>query len=426
MDRTEDLAIILVSLTKNSNFALLTENQIDNDVSFENTHQFIRTPVFVSAPSPFVIHASDIISQLHSLDKLFVSSFDQFVGFHRYYSAITHKLACQVHACHLETPLAATSVQIGVENRDQFCPWPEAQCKDFILEVTSCVAEAGVNLKELKGLCESEKLCTENKSSVTHHFEIVSFISKYLATLAQQLQRMQKARQLQQQLVDISSVAEVRSGVVNSNETAPIGQNPRAFSFYDPFLSSLDSDVSENEEQELVGDLFENCDADTGNNRSSVSPTIVTEAKTFTKNGAEVTRKDRTQGEDLVRRFEGKIPSASLAYYDKLAQSHKALLLKEAKLMHARSDHEHGQALQMERSVTSISHLLGEFASILLSQSEQVAVLNTETKNATSAVASSSSELQKTLDRSEGHGYTLCMLAVGLALLLLLLDFCTP
>ena len=67
-----------------------------------------------------------------------------------------------------------------------------------------------------------------------------------------------------------------------------------------------------------------------------------------------------------------------------------------------------------------------EFANILSTQSEGLEEVHAEGKDASSAVEASSSELQLTIDRSESHGRNVVFVSVGLAVVLLLLDFITP
>ena len=49
-----------------------------------------------------------------------------------------------------------------------------------------------------------------------------------------------------------------------------------------------------------------------------------------------------------------------------------------------------------------------------------------EGSNATAAVKDSAEQLQTTLDRTEAHGRNIALMAIGMAFLLLLLDYITP
>ena len=94
--------------------------------------------------------------------------------------------------------------------------------------------------------------------------------------------------------------------------------------------------------------------------------------------------------------------------------------------MHVRYSEELQNARKMESSVNAVGGLMTEFANILSEQSESLLEVHTEGKEATAHVKQSADELQLTIDRSESHGNNIVMLSVGLALLLVLLDYVTP
>lgn len=131
--------------------------------------------------------------------------------------------------------------------------------------------------------------------------------------------------------------------------------------------------------------------------------------------------------QSFVDRYESEIaPPKKIIEYKSVALKHKENLLKESKNLHKKYSQDLLDANKIENNVTKISNLLFEFVSILQSQREQVDDVNNAGKTTIDYVKDTDNELMLTIERSESHQKAMMMLTVGLALLLLLLDFITP
>ena len=115
--------------------------------------------------------------------------------------------------------------------------------------------------------------------------------------------------------------------------------------------------------------------------------------------------------------------SAQMRVYDSLAKKHKSALMKEASSLQLKFSEDMQNATKIEGAINQIGELLTEFASILQPQSEQIEYVRDDAKEAQEHVKSSKSQLQLTLERSERNQKSIVFLSVGLALLLLLLDW---
>ena len=131
-----------------------------------------------------------------------------------------------------------------------------------------------------------------------------------------------------------------------------------------------------------------------------------------------------TELQALVNKYERQAGTAAqLRSYDSLASKHKEALLKEATDMQTKFSENLQLAMRMEGTVTQISELLTEFASILQAQGDQVGDVHDDAKQAEDHVKASKSQLHLTLEHSQKNQKSIVFLALGLALLLLLLDW---
>jgi ABC-type Na+ efflux pump permease subunit len=131
--------------------------------------------------------------------------------------------------------------------------------------------------------------------------------------------------------------------------------------------------------------------------------------------------------QSFVDRYESEVaPPAKLKEYQSIASKHKSILLKESKMLQAQYSEDLREAHKMEITVTQISSYLAEFVQILHSQRDAVEDIHSASKTATQHVKQTDSELTTTIERTESHQRSIVILVVGLALLLLLLDFVTP
>ena len=129
----------------------------------------------------------------------------------------------------------------------------------------------------------------------------------------------------------------------------------------------------------------------------------------------------------FASRYEDEIaPASKINEYKAIGTKHKNSLMKEAYQMQNKFNNDILEAKQVEATVQGISQMLNEFTNILRSQSGYVDELYETAIDATDFVKQADDELQLTIKRSTSHSRNISMLAIGLALLLLLLDFLTP
>ena len=129
----------------------------------------------------------------------------------------------------------------------------------------------------------------------------------------------------------------------------------------------------------------------------------------------------------FAERYEGEVAKpAVLRQFDDIAARQKASLLKEASHLSQVFSQELALVTSAESTAESVAAMLGDFVALLSEQVEQVEEIAESGKATTEAVQHAAGQLQKTIDRTESHGRNMAFLAIGLALLLLLLDWITP
>jgi hypothetical protein len=117
---------------------------------------------------------------------------------------------------------------------------------------------------------------------------------------------------------------------------------------------------------------------------------------------------------------------ASVRRYQAFAEQHSELLSSERAGIKDRLPEDLVVAESVERSVEDVSALLGEFSRILQSQSEVLDEVHTHSSAATGLVRGAEEQLDLTLERSKASQRTMIIVVIGLAFLLLLLDYITP
>lgn len=116
-------------------------------------------------------------------------------------------------------------------------------------------------------------------------------------------------------------------------------------------------------------------------------------------------------------------PISKLREYENVAQKHKDTLLKEAKILRVRFSEDMQESQKMERTVSSISSMITEFAQLIESQSHIVEVMAEVSHDATQLVKQTDEELKLTLERSQQHQWTMTAFIVGMAIILLIFHF---
>ena len=382
-----DITHELVELAR---LARETREEKNDGVVILSTVPAHRSP---SPPSPVIIRAAEVLSQLHAFDDMISKIYDRYVGFH---SPLGN----------LEASTLSSAARVQLDH-----------------ELTRFLAEAGSSLRDMRFLINSEIRSAGihggygTAESRAHYAKICVYLSSDLADLTKRVQCMRREQ-----------------AALDSDSTAAAGP----FSFYGGSANGSNSGsdnrgvvTRSNEVKEWI--VNENDSLNPG--AADEAGTAAAKALSAHGSGEEESRstaaskgigKDSLNA-DFVRRFECQIAKPeTLRQYDTLAAQHKKSLLKESHMLHDRYSEELQQAADMERSVNQVSSLLANFAAILSSQSEIVTTVHEEAKVATGAVQASVTELQTTAERSESHGAHLAYLGFGLGLFLLLLDFITP
>ena len=131
--------------------------------------------------------------------------------------------------------------------------------------------------------------------------------------------------------------------------------------------------------------------------------------------------------QSFVDRYESEIaPPKQLKEYHELGIKHKKILLKESQTLRVQYSSDLLEATKMEKTVQHVSNMLIEFVNILQGQRDNVDDVNSCGKATLEFVKDTDGELALTIQRSESHSKSMMFLTVGLAFLLLLLDYITP
>lgn len=136
---------------------------------------------------------------------------------------------------------------------------------------------------------------------------------------------------------------------------------------------------------------------------------------------------ENTTPDSFAQRYMDEIaPTQKMREYNAIASRQKDELIKEAKLLKAKFSEEIQESQRMERTVNNISSMIGEFVQLIESQSAMVDTVAEVSMDTSASVKSADAELLLTLERSQSHQWSMLLFIVGMACLLLLLDFISP
>ena len=317
--------------------------------------------------SPFVLQSSQLLSKLLSFEHLVEATADAFVDYHRWHP-YKHML-CGEASNMTDNDRAEFSQQIAL----------------FVTTFASEVRELRRSIAQAR-----QQL---GPAAADHRDEVVAHLLDRLGSFTKMSQRMQKEREK----YSLNPLALLTAA--DTLATAPSS-------------SSLSARGGRGQETEFVS-VFNKLDT-----AKAASAAIATA-------GASGAAAPLTQS--FVDRYEAEIaPPVRLKEYQAIARKHKEVLLRESKDLQSQYSEDLKEAHKMETTVGHISRLLTEFVQILQAQRDSVDEVHTAGKQATDLVKDTDHELQLTIERSESHSRTMTLLAVGLAFLLLLLDYVTP
>ncbi len=340
--------------------------------------------------SPVLLRCAEIRLQISAFNSLLNSIFESFVGYH----------ACLIgtNTVSFETKDEGKSSIEGVMT--------ETERSELNTEIAHFIATVGVELKDMRRVGSESGM--KSMASKSHLHEVQGQISADLIALTKRYQTMHRERS---RLSTYSSPFSFYGTDNVAFEDEALGFGSAVENGAGGLLQRMASASSTSKEATCAEGM-----AGSDKERCIESSSGKVEARDVQPLGA-----------DFAVRYEGQIaPAAQLREYESLTHQHKAALLKESRLMHVRYSEELQNARKMESSVNAVGGLMTEFANILSEQSESLLEVHTEGKEATAHVKQSADELQLTIDRSESHGNNIVMLSVGLALLLVLLDYVTP
>ena len=340
--------------------------------------------------SPFVLKASTILEKINSFEGVLLEVYVDYVHDHRSRSSsCASEISGRKNGSESKISMAYSSTRMI-----------ESERNELNQEITLFIAAIASELNELKYVLGATSpdvtidltwIRSLSQSSRSHYQEIVSFVSTKLSAFTKQVQIMHRER--------------------------------KRLSFDPLRLYTTDYDVYDDAEDNLL--------ANTRAPRSRFS-SLFNRGEGSAAAGSARAKKDKDRSVNaeklvstyLVAKYEKEAgPTSKLKVYDSLAVKHKAALMKEASSMQVKFSEDLRNATQMERTVNQIGDLLTEFASILQSQSGQVEEVNDDAKQTEEHVQSSKLQLQLTIERSEKNQKSIVFLSVGLALLLLLLDW---
>ena len=112
--------------------------------------------------------------------------------------------------------------------------------------------------------------------------------------------------------------------------------------------------------------------------------------------------------------------------YVGFAEQHKKLLERENRELRERFSEELLEAEEVEKSVQSIAVLMSEFSRMISVQSSDVDFVHQSAKSSTEFVKETEMQLDLTIDRSKSSQRNMIIVTLGLAILLLILDYLTP
>mmetsp|Transcript_4606 Transcript_4606/g.4731 ORF Transcript_4606/g.4731 Transcript_4606/m.4731 type:complete len:335 (-) Transcript_4606:103-1107(-) len=314
----------------------------------EKIDKYLHKPRY--SPSPFVLRAVEMLTQLVAMEKVVRKVFVDYVDYHKYLPSKKSSMT-EIERAELD--------------------------KEIALFIATYVTE----VHELKR--NREAADDPGKPSIKHQTEIVSYLLERLSRLNKRVQFMQKERQtcskkpfrLTRGAHDNTSIPIAET---SSSSSAPGIQTP---------VSTLSSSPPSSTSQMM---------------RNEVS-------------------------DSFAERYESEIaPPSKMREYQTIASRHRVSLLKETRQMQEKFSTERKEAHRMEHTVAGISTMLDEFVRILQHQSEHVMDVHDTSKTATDHVKQTSDELQLTIERSQSHRRNMVALTLGLAILLLLLDYITP
>ena len=137
--------------------------------------------------------------------------------------------------------------------------------------------------------------------------------------------------------------------------------------------------------------------------------------------------KSITTIETFAQRYIDEIaPQSKMREYEAVAVKQKEVLVREARQLKVRYSEDIQESQRMERTMNNITSMISEFVQLIESQTLYVDAIGEVSQDTTASVKSADAELLLTLERTQSHQWSMISFIVGMALLLLLIDFLSP
>lgn len=308
------------------------------------------------SPTPFLINASQLLTQINTFETLLHAIYEDYIDYHG---------SLPLSLCY--------SLLLRPKTRTSFTDDDRRRLSQEIALFLTTLATEINELRRSITMTTDTSLNNYNK----HQREIISYLLERLSSFAKQSQNMEKERKrFYRNPYKLHSSQDINTRSIKNN-------------------NKNDSNKSNNFDFKLKH-----------NNNVSDSNKL---SKSF------------------AERYDDEIaPQSKLKEYKHLTEKHKAICEKDTKMLNAKFSEDVQETMKMETAVEQISYLLSEFVNILQAQSEQVKDLEGTGKVATEHVLDTDKELILTIQRSASHQRNMVFLSVGLAILLLILDYITP
>lgn len=133
------------------------------------------------------------------------------------------------------------------------------------------------------------------------------------------------------------------------------------------------------------------------------------------------------QSDTFAQRYIDEIaPQSKMREYEAVAVKQKEVLVKEARQLKVRYSEDIQESQRMERTMNNITSMISEFVQLIESQTVYVDAIGEVSQDTTASVKSADAELLLTLERSQSHQWSMIGFILGMAFLLLVLDFLSP
>jgi len=137
--------------------------------------------------------------------------------------------------------------------------------------------------------------------------------------------------------------------------------------------------------------------------------------------------KGASSNDTFAQRYIDEIaPQSKMREYEAVAVKQKEVLVKEARQLKVRYSEDIQESQRMERTMNNITSMISEFVQLIESQTVYVDAIGEVSQDTTASVKSADAELLLTLERSQSHQWSMIGFILGMAFLLLVLDFLSP